>query len=186
MDEQEIKQLLSWRVKRGYKALNLREGNKAWTVGYGPKNKRTSKNFTFDPKYDLQVLWQLEEACSFLENNCRKIEPQYQHLGPTRVCRLRHEMTDGNDMEGVFLERHANGVIRLQFQLHMPTERYKFAIPKKLHNDEMALSWCLAFGRQVRGLSFFKETDYLEHEAIKTAWKNFTKLLLTQHFERQA
>ncbi len=185
MDERELKQLLSWRLKRGYNALNLRSDYKSWVVGYGPKNNRTSKNFPFDAKYDLMVLWQLDEACLFLEKNCRKIDMQYQLYGPTRISRLRHKMTDGNDLEGVFLERHKNGVIRLQFQLHMPTERYKFSIPKKLHNDEMAISWCLAFGRQVRALSFYKETDYLEQEAIKAAWKELTSFLLTKHKKSQ-
>ena len=177
MNDAELKQLVEWRHKRGYRGLNLRQDGKAWVVGYGPSSARTSKNFLFTAKFDLQVLWQLDEACRFVEEKCNKIDARFQMFGPSRVSRLRHEMADGNDMEGVLLEKHANGTLRLSFQLHMPSVRYKFTIPKKMHNDDIAIGWCLAFGRQIRALSFDFKTDTLSEEIIRQAWGTFIENL---------
>ncbi len=177
MTEKELNQILLWRLKRGYKGLSLRSDKKAWVVNYGPTSKRTSRNFPFNAKYDLMVLWQLDEACAFVEEACLKINTRFQMFGPSRVSRLRNKMTDGNDMEGVSLEKHANGTLRLNFKLHMPSVRYKFSIPKKMHNDDIAIGWCLAFGRQMRGLSFDFKTDTLSEEIMQQAWGTFIENL---------
>ncbi len=176
MNENELKKLLLWRLKRGYRGLSLRPDKKAWVVNYGPNDKRTSKNFPFNARYDLMVLWQLDEACLFLENKSRKTDAQFQVFGKTRISRLRHKIADGNDLEGVFLEKHNNGLLRLQFQLYMPSVRYKYTIPKKLH-DPVSISWCLAFGRQLRALSFDKEMDNLSKENMDAAWLEFVQFL---------
>ncbi len=176
MNDTELKQLLLWRLKRGYKGLTIRPDKKAWAVNYGPVGQRTSKNFPFNPEYDLLVLWQLDEACIFIESNSNKANAQYKMFGPTKVSRLRRELTDGNDLEGVFLEKHNNGLLRLQFQLYMPTIRYKYTIPKKLH-DPVSISWCLAFGRQLRALSFDKDMDDLSQDNMDVAWSEFVQFL---------
>lgn len=184
MNNDELAQILRWRLKRGYKGLNIRPDGRAWVVSYG--RNRTTKNFPFNSKFDLKVLWQLEEACEFLELISSKSNPNIKMFGPQRLSKVRHVMKDGNDMEGVFIERHTSGLLRLQFQLHMPSEKYKFVIPKKLRTEE-GISWCLAFARQVRALSFVKENKDLTKENIKAAWKEFKSTLQHElsYFEDQ-
>ncbi len=182
MTENELETLLEWRLKRGYKGLGIRNDDKAWVVNYGPSEARTSRNFSFNSEYDLQVLWQLDEACMFLEQACFKSNYNLKMFGLTRVSRVRKNITDGNDLEGVFLERHANGLIRLQFQLHMPPSRFKYTIPKKMHNNEMYISWCLAFGRQIRALCFDAKNNDLTRKKIDAAWLDFLTLLKDEHY----
>ena len=176
MTEQELNQLLHWRKKRGYKGLNLRGDKKAWTVNFGPNHARSSKNFPFTASNTNYVLWQLEEACEFLESVNPKSFPDRKMFGEQRQSRIRHLIVDGNDLEGVFLERHSDGLIRLQIQLHLPHRRLKYAVPKKLH-DEVSLSWVLAFGRQIRGVSFDHWQDDLTNESVKAAWRDFIEIL---------
>ena len=179
MTEQELLTLLHWRWKRGYKGLTLRRDGIAWVVNYFKGETRTSKNFKFDPTYDASVLWQLDEACGFLEQVTTKNEKNYKMFGKTRISRVRREMCDGNDLEGVFLEKHANGVFRLQFQSNMPNNKYRFVVPKDIR-DEARLAWILAFGRQARANSFFVDHRIIESR-INEAWKQLIVALRDKH-----
>ena len=183
MTKDELLQLLAWRRKRGYKGLSLRGDGKAWCVVFEKKGAktRTSKNFPFTAKYDMHVLFQLNEACEYLEQVTAKVNPDIKMFGETRVSRLKHKITDGNDMEGVLLEWHSNNSVRIQFLAHMldpnaPVKRFKFSVPIKIR-DDWRLGWTLAFARNIRALMVDGKHNNLTEGNIKAAWKEFCQNL---------
>ena len=171
MTTEELRQLLEWRQIRGYKGLNLRNDNRAWVVNFDRGEKRTSKNFPFNADFNLHALWQLDEACAFVEGLGVKSQLDIKMFGESRVSRIRKKMVDGNDLEGVFLEHHRNDSYRLSVTLNLGG-RVKLHIPKKMSN-QTSLSWALAFGRQLRALSFYQRGNTLSEEEIKIIWKDF-------------
>ena len=175
MTDEELKKLLSWRVKRGYKGLNLRPDMKAWVVNFDKGETRTSRNFSFNRNDYMSILWYLDEACCFVEKLSVKNQMKVKMFGESKISRLRQTMRHGNDMEGVFLESHSGGTFRLQVCLHMQG-RFKLHIPKSITNEE-TISWCLAFGRQLRALSFDVNSKDLSEEDIKVIWKEFLSLV---------
>ncbi len=62
--------------------------------------------------------------------------------------------------------------MRIHFQTQMPTMRFKFGIPLKMQN-EIVISWALAFARQIRGLSFDGQHQDLTELAVNEAWEEF-------------
>ena len=169
-----LEQLLKWRVRRGYRGLTLRSlDNSAWIASFGEGKSRSSKNFKFNPNSNIDVLWQLDEACKFLEKISAKTDKGFQMFGPERLSRTRHVMKHGNDLEGVLIESRGVGGYRLQICLR-ERDRIKLWMPQSLSN-EISHSWMISFGRQIRALTYDSKNDDMSIDDIKDAWKEFTQ-----------